>query len=226
MAKSMTTRSDAELRQDVLNELHWDPAVTVSDPAVTVAHGNVTVSGTSQTYASKAAAEVATARVLGVTSVTNAIVVDPAPLRPRLDSDIADDVRTALALDCAVPATRLGVAVRTGIVTLSGAVDWYYQRADAQADAEAIAGVRGLVNQIAVLQPAAMAAEIADGITQALARNADLHDDAVLVSVSDRGQVTLAGTVATWSERNLAEDVAWRAAGVTEVTDTIEVQQP
>jgi hypothetical protein len=49
MAKSMTTRSDAELQQDVLNELRWDRAVNVSDPDVTVDHGNVALCRTTMT---------------------------------------------------------------------------------------------------------------------------------------------------------------------------------
>ncbi len=165
-------------------------------------------------------------RVLGVKSVTNNIVVNPASLGLRSDSDIAQDVRSALVLDVMVPDTRIGVSVSNGIVTLTGDVDWFYQAEDAAEDAAAIRGVTAIDNQIAVHQPVAMAADVSDGIMRAFARNAALYDDSVLVTVADDGHVTLTGTVGTPSERNMAEDIAWRAPGVTGVTDNLQVRMP
>lgn|SRR5262249_36032713 len=223
---NIAKKSDAELTRDVLDELLWDPDVGVSELDVKVDVGNVTLSGTTATYEDKWEAEDAASRVLGVKSVSNQIEVNPAALGLRHDSDIAADVRSALALDAAVPDGRLGVTVSNGIVTLSGDVDWYFQREDAEEDAAAMRGVRGIDNRIQVHQPAVLATQIADSIRRAFARNAELYDDHVMVNAAEGGHVTLSGSVETWSERDMAENIAWRAAGVTEVTDHILVELP
>ena len=51
---------------------------------------------------------------------------------------------------------------------------------------------------------------------------AELYDDNIDVTTNG-GQVTLAGTVATWSEYDMAEDIAWMSPGVTSVTNNIAV---
>jgi osmotically-inducible protein OsmY len=222
----MARKSDAEVTRDVLDELLWDPDVGVSDLNVKVGNGNVTLSGTTATYADKFEAEDATYRVRGVKSVTNNLDINPAALGIRPDGDIAADARNALALDVAVPDSRLGVSVSNGIATLTGDVDWYFQRVDAEEDAASIRGVRGIDNRIAVHQPAVLAADISDSIRRAFARNAELFDDDVTVNAAEGGHVTLSGTVETWSERDMAENIAWRAAGVTDVSDNIIVELP
>jgi len=54
---------------------------------------------------------------------------------------------------------------------------------------------------------------------------AELYDDNVDVATNG-SQVTLAGTVATWSEYDMAEDIAWMSPGVTSVTNNITVLFP
>jgi osmotically-inducible protein OsmY len=220
----MAQKSADELTRDVLDELIEDPVVDNSAMQVTADHGNITLSGITSSYSSKWEAEDAAYRVRGVQSVTNNIAVDPAAFGARLDSDIAADIRSALALDLAVPNDRIEVTVSDGNVTLTGDVDWHYQRVDAEEDARRILGVRDIVDEIVVLQPTATAAEISDNIMRAFSRNAELFDDNVQVSASDDGRVTLSGSVETWTERDLAEDAAWRTRGVTEVIDNIEVE--
>jgi osmotically-inducible protein OsmY len=219
---AIAIRSDAAITADVLAELTWDPAVTVADLDITTSDGYVTLSGTTATYSSKDAAEDAAYRVLGVRGVTNNIIVDPTALGIRADADIAADVRTMLALDTLVPLDRLGVSVANGIVTLTGNLDYYYQREAAEDDAGEIAGVLGINDLITVTPPVAIAVDVADNIAQAFARNAELADDNVTVTV-DGGTVTLGGTVTSWSEFDEAEDAAWRAPGVNAVVNNILV---
>jgi osmotically-inducible protein OsmY len=215
-------KTDTQITQDVLAELAWDPAVTVADLTVSTDQGRVTLSGTADTYGTKLEAEDAAYRVGGVRSVDNEIAVNPAALGLRSDIDILADIRTALALDYQVPDERISVNVLNGYVTLTGNVDWYYQRDAAEADAAMIRGVQGIDDEITVNQSGASATEIAAGIAQAFARNAELYDDNIDVTTED-GDVTLSGTVATWSEFDMAEDIAWMSPGVTSVTNNITV---
>jgi len=218
----MSHKTDARITQDVLDELAWDPAVTIADLSVSTDHGRVRLNGTADTFGTKLEAEDAAHRVGGVTSVENHIVVDPADLGLRHDADIADDIRCALELDSQVPDEWLSVSVMDGIVTLTGTVDWSYQREAAEEDAAMILGVRGLVDEITVKQPQASAVDISSGIARAFARNAYLYDNNIEVT-TDGGHVTLSGTVATWSEYEMVNEIAWMSPGVTRVTNNIAV---
>ena len=219
------SKTDAQITQDVLDELAFDPAVTVADLTVSTDHGRVKLHGTADTYGTKLEAEDAAYRVSGVTSVDNDIVVNPAALGLRADMAIAADIRSALALDYQVPDDRISVSVIDGFVTLTGNVDWDFQRDAAEDDAAMILGVKGVDDEIFVNQPQASAADISSGIARAFARNAELYDDNIDVTVNG-SQVTLAGTVATWSESDMAEDIAWMSPGVTSVTNNIAVLLP
>jgi osmotically-inducible protein OsmY len=220
----MMQMTDAQLASDVTDELVWDPAI--DNAAITISARNhaITLGGATSSYNSKWEAESAAFRVLGVQSVTNNITVDPRLAGARPDADIAQDIRTALMLDLVVPMNTIKVSVTDGFATLSGNVDWNYQRAAADVDARRIRGVLGVVDEVMVRQPPATATEISDSIMRAFSRNAELYDDNVKVTTSSEGKVTLSGNVATWYERDLAEDAAWRARGVTDVIDDIAVE--
>ena len=214
-------RKDSDIRDDVYAELAWDPKVTVADLDVRVHDGNVTLLGTAATYATKYAATNAAYRVYSVNDVDNDIVVDPVAFGLRTDEQIAADVRSMLALDLEVPDTRITVSVLDGVVTLGGDVDYFYQRDAAEDDAASILGVRDVISNIAVLEQAS-ALDIDDQITAAFARNGELFDDNISVTANGHS-VTLSGTVRYWSEYDEAEDVAWRAPGVTAVTNNVVV---
>jgi len=220
----MSVKTDNQITQDVLAELAWDPAVTIADLRVSTDHGRVELKGTADTYGTKLEAEDAANRVASVKSVDNDIDVDPAAFQ-RSDADIAADIRSALALDYQVPDDRINVGVMDGFVTLIGNVDWYYQRDAAEDDAAMIPGVKDIDDDITVNQPPALATDIASGISAAFARNGELYDDDIDVT-TDGGHVTLSGTVETWSECDMAEDIAWMSPGVTDVTNNIEVLLP
>src|SRR5216683_6122296 len=218
----MSQKTDERITQDVLDELAWDPAVTLADLSVSTDHGRVRLNGIADTFGTKLKAQDAAYRVGGVTSVDNHIFVDPASLDLRCDADIADHIRSAFELDYQVPDERLSVSVIDGIVTLTGNVNWSYQREAAEDDAAMILEVTGLVDEITVNQPQASAVDISSGIARAFARNAELYDDNIDVT-TDGGNVTLSGTVATWSEYDLANAIAWMSPGVTRVTNNVAV---
>src|SRR5689334_1625560 len=80
--ETMSQKTDDRITQDVLDELAWDPAVTLVDLSVSTDHGQVRLNGTADTFGTKLEAENAAYRVSGVTSVDNQIFVDPAILGP------------------------------------------------------------------------------------------------------------------------------------------------
>lgn len=71
----------------------------------------------------------------------------------RSDSDIKRDVETELKWDPDIDATDIGVAVKSGVVTLSGFVRSYAQKYDAELAAKRVSGVLGVANDIEVRLP-------------------------------------------------------------------------
>jgi osmotically-inducible protein OsmY len=219
-------RTDVEIQRDVLDELDWDPEVAVTDVGVEVDDGVVTLTGTVESFLKKWAAERAALRVDGVRAVVNHIQVIPKGIGTRTDTDIARAVATALEENPSVPSDRIKVRVEEGRVTLEGDVDWHYQRREAEESTRRVAGVKSVINLVTVQQPSVSSDTIRERIQQAFVRSAELDAENVHVRVEDAGHVVLTGTVRSWAERKEAEEAAWRAPGVTKVTNMIRVQVP
>lgn len=115
-------KSDAEIRDDVITELRWDPQVTDPDAiGVAVTDGAVTLSGHVATYTEKLAAARAAERVYGVKAVANDLKVK-LPGTPRDDSDIARAIAHVLEWNVQVPEGKVHARVQNGWVTLEGEV--------------------------------------------------------------------------------------------------------
>jgi osmotically-inducible protein OsmY len=221
----METKSDAQINQDVFDELIWDPAIQVADLNIATSDGKVTLTGTVHNYGTKEEATEAAYSVSGVRAVDNELEVKPSEPDIRSDSEIAGSINNALLLDYQVPYQRINVEVTKGHVTLTGSVEYAYQRQAALDDVLKITGITSVDNLIMLTPAHASAEEIQRGIARALARNAELSDDKIVVEV-EGGHVTLSGNVAFRSEYNLAETTAWKSRGVTEVTNNIKVNIP
>jgi osmotically-inducible protein OsmY len=213
--------NDKQLQQAVIDELDWEPSVHASHIGVTASNGVVTLSGHVPTYWEKRAAERAAQRVKGVKAIVEEIDVQLRGEDRWADDTIAERALQRLASDAAVPEDRITFKVEDGWVTLTGEVDWHFQKTAAERDVHNITGVRGLTNQITI-KPQVQRFEVRDKIAKALARTAAL--DAAAISIqTDDGSVTLTGKVHSWSERRLVEDAAWSAPGVTEVNDKLTI---
>jgi osmotically-inducible protein OsmY len=218
--------NDEAIQKAVMEELEWDPEVEVTDVGVTVDQGVVRLTGTVDSFLKKWAAERAALRVEGVRAVVNHIEVVPRGLGIRTDEDIARAVVTALEENPSVPADKIKVRVEEGRVTLEGEVDWHYQRREAEESARRVSGVKSVINLITVKQPTVAPDTIKRQIEQAFVRHAELDAESIQVRVEEGGHVVLTGTVRSWAERKEAEEAAWRAPGVTKVTNLIRVQVP
>jgi hypothetical protein len=102
-------------------------------------------------------------------------------------------------------------------VTLSGEVDWHYQRSEAERLARHIKGVSGAV------KPKASASYVERCVGEALKRSADLDARSVWVTTDD-GTVHLHGHVHTFHEKQDAADAAYTAPGVSTVDNEITIQ--
>jgi len=210
---------DFDLRQDVLDELDFDPSINAAQIGVAVEKGIVTLSGHVSSYAEKIAAERIALRVRGVRGVAQEIEVRYPDEKKDADDEIAQRAAKILEWDSGVPLNKIKVKVERGYITLSGAVDWQFQRKAAETAVHKLSGVRGVINTI-VVHPNVDAFDIKRRIENALKRNAELEADEIRVTASD-GRVTLEGKVHAWSEREIAQQAAWAAPGVVSVDDRL-----
>jgi osmotically-inducible protein OsmY len=214
--------SDLQLRQDVLDELEFEPSVNAAHIGVTASKGVLTLTGFVTSYAEKAAAERAARRVKGVKAIAEEIEVRLPSDTKRADDEIAARAVDILKWQVGLPAERLTVKVEKGIVTLMGDVDWQYQKADAEHVVHKLSGVIEVVNQIRVAAPV-YASDIKEKIEKALQRSAEVEASRITVE-TDGGRVILSGKVRAWYERDIAERAAWSAPGVTEVRDHLTIE--
>ncbi|MDP3251815.1 MAG: BON domain-containing protein [Hydrogenophaga sp.] len=214
-------KTDAQLKKDVEAELEWEPSINAAAVGVAVKDGVVTLSGHLDTFLEKYEVEKVVQRVSGVRAVAVEIDVKLTAGNKRSDSEIAHAVETALTWHSSVPADRIQARVEKGWVTLSGEVDWEYQRAAAANLARPLLGVVGVTNTIE-LKPRSTPAHIGTRIRDALTRQAEREAKGIEVQVNG-STALLRGTVHSWAERVAAQGAAWSAPGITRVDNELRV---
>lgn len=214
-------RSDADIQQDVLDELSWDQHITVSDIGVSVKEGVVTLTGLVDDYLVRLAAQNAALRVKGAHAVANDIEVRLHTSAERTDGDLALAALYALKWDAAIQTDKLGIMVSHGYVTLKGEVEWPSQREAAERAVRRLTGVKGVTNWVTVAVHA-KPDDIKQQIEKALMRNAE--SDAHRITVEVHGHTaTLKGQVRSFAEKLAAERTALSAPGIATVNNDIKI---
>ena len=214
-------RTDVQIRQDVLDELKWDPEIKEEYVGVTVHHGAVTLTGHVPTYRQKVATKEAAKRVADVKAVVDDIDVRLESAVRMSDEGLAERIANVLRWNVSGPGDNVKAEVKGGIVTLTGEVNWQHQRGNAARSIEHVCGVRNVVNLIIVKRPVSTG-DVRQRIREALERHADIEASKIDVDVLD-GTVTLSGTVESLVEMDRVEEAAWAAPGVSKVVDNLSV---
>lgn len=213
-------KTDHQIQTAVVKELDWSPGVESEHIGVAVTDGAVTLSGEVTSMPQRDAALKAAMRIHCVVALVDDIVVRSHE-NGYDDNDIARDVNTVLGGHVKLRDADVHAVVHERVVTLTGTVDWHFQREAARKSVESIAGVIDVVDEIAV-RVASTQSDAEDSIRAALERGA--RHDAVRVEVTvDDHRVTLRGTVDSWKERNEAEQAAWSARGITHVVNELRI---
>ncbi|MGC1241461.1 MAG: BON domain-containing protein [Chryseosolibacter sp.] len=217
-------KTNEELRNDVMEEIKWDPELrdVATEIGVAAKDGVVTLSGTVDTYWKKIATERAAQRVSGVRVVACDIEVKVGVIGKRTDTEVAEAVRNALRWNSAVNEEKIQIKIDNGWVYLDGKVDWEYEKRNAQESVEDLVSVRGVTNNIVIESKPIDTKDIQRKIAAAYHRSATLDSSTINIEPSGN-KITLHGKVRSWAEKKEAEKVAWAAPGVTAVDNKIEV---
>ena len=142
------------------------------------------------------------------------------------NSELQTDVQNAIKWEPLLNAAEIGVTAKDGVVSLTGVVDSYAKKLEAENAAKKVIGVKAVVEKIEVKFPNSWTktnAEIANEVLGALKSNWLIPSDKVTVKVED-GWVTLEGEL-TWNfQKDAAESSVKYLIGVKGVTNNITIK--
>jgi osmotically-inducible protein OsmY len=211
---------DRALQEAVLAELVWEPSINAAHIGVTADTGIVTLSGHVENFLQKRNAEKATARVRGVRAVVEELLVKLALPLKYGDEEIARAALNRLDWEDSVPAGTVKVRVEQGWVTLSGLVEWHFQREAAEKVLRGMTGIVGIQNDT-IVKSHPVASDIRAEIDAALHRSR--FDPSTITVTAEGGVVTLSGTVPTMSDRYVACQTAWNSKATSAVHNDLAV---
>lgn len=181
--------------------------------------GVVNLSGTVKNYGQKAIVEEVVKQVDGVKDVISQIIVANNSEVSPSDDSIKAQVQSAFKSHWLIPHQKIAVEVANGNVSLSGIVQWEYQKVKALSMAQRIGGVNNVTDNILVRSDIENAIEVVV-VEEALKDNWALNATKIKVSVIGN-TVCLNGTVSSLAEKNLAEHIAWNIKGVWSVENNL-----
>ena len=214
--------SDSQIRQDIIDELEFDPSLSGEHVGVAVDQNVVNLTGHVNSYAEKLAAIAAARRVKGVHAIAENIEVRYPFQNKTADDQIAKRASDILNWDDIIPSDAVDVLVQDGFVTLSGNVNWYYQKVTAEEDVCKLSGVRGVTNKISIT-PVVDSSNVKSKIESALKRHAEIEAKSIRITVQNGNKVVLEEKVDNWDERRAVENAAWSAPGVVSVDDRLTI---
>ena len=210
------------LQKDVQDAIKWQPLLNAAEIGVTAKDGIVSLTGTVDSFSKKSEAEDAAKNVAGVTAVVEKIEVRFPSGWSKTNVEIAKEVTNALNSRWDLPKDKVKVKVEAGWITLTGELNWNYQKEAAEDSIKNLMGVTGVTNSIKIKSESNDAVEKAD-VESALRRNWSFYDNDIEVNVTDH-KVTLSGVVGSIYQKDEAERIAWNAPGVWSVNNELSVE--
>lgn len=212
------------VEQGIIEKLVFEPSLDHSKIYIKIDEGKgiVTLLGSVNTLLEKQIAENAVKGVIGVRTVANELNIDNTAKHCQYsDVEIASAAIHALKWQVPIAEDAIQVSVDSGCVTLTGHVDWWYQRDIAEETIRRLPGVSRVDNQINI-RPSFAIKDIKKSIMREYHRNASVDADKIIIEVVGK-KVTLSGSVSSWSEIKEASRAAWSVPGVAEVDNQLTV---
>jgi osmotically-inducible protein OsmY len=168
------------------------------------------------------AVERAARRVGGVRAIAQELEVKLPEAAMIPDDEIARRGVNVLTWNSMLPSDAVQVSVSNGWITLSGEVEWQYQRSAAEDAVRPLPGVIAVINKLGV-KPHVRVNEVKQKIGEALKQSAEAEANRINVFVSDDGTVILDGKVRDSQEHAAVRNAAWSAPGVQHVLDHLTI---
>jgi len=239
-----TPVADAEIEQAIIDAAIYDPRVAAFNITPEADNGWVTLRGTVDNLKAKTAAEMLASHTTGVEGVTNRIKVRPEIL--PTDENITNDILDVLDMNSITEAWEIDVHVNNGVATLTGVVDSYLEKSEAEWVISGIEGVNEVNNRLTVNYPYGYYwwgtypyyqlfvsqtategtypndARIMENVSNQIWWSPFVDREQVAIYV-DNGKVTLKGTVDSWREYRKASESAWEG-GARSVSNQLVVK--
>jgi osmotically-inducible protein OsmY len=142
------------------------------------------------------------------------------------DLELKKSVESELNWEPSVNAAEIGVAVKDGVVTLTGRVESYWEKIAAERAATRVSGVKAIANELEIRLPTSSERtdeDIAQAAVRALDWYISVPSDRIKVKVS-KGWITLEGSVDWQYQKTAAEEAVRNLIGVKGVLNHIEVR--
>lgn len=212
--------TNEKLRTDVQNAIKWEPTLCNAEIGVSTSDGIVTLTGIVDSYKKKLHVEDTVKNVSGVKAIIEKLEIDHKTSYKQTDTEIAKEVTNALSADWEV-VDQVKVKVEHGHVTLTGELQWNYQKQSAGEAVISLKDIKGLTNAITIMPTSHDEIE-KQGIEDALSRNWTIDQPNIGVEVTGNS-ITLTGRVDSLYQKEEAERIAWNAPGVWMVDNEILV---
>lgn len=212
-------KTDIEIQTEVMEALRLQPFLIACEIGVAVHNSVVTLIGSVDSYAKKFAAKHAAWGVKGVEAIAEQLEVLLSDDAKLTDVEIAGNIINALKQDFSIPEKKIKINVTDGWVTLTGEVNWKFEKDNAHNSIKNLKGVKGADNEITV-KPGVSTTLVKNQICEALEHSARAEAETIKVEIIGN-VVVLKGTIRSWNERQAVERAAWSTPGVVGVQDDL-----
>ena len=215
-------KTDEILKENVTNALKCEPITTNYNISVISNNGEITLIGLVDNATKKATAENIAMTIAGVRLVINKIDVKLNIWDEKKDNELKAEIVNAFKWNWKTLNDTIKVSVINGWVSLSGAVEWNYQKEAAKEAVTNLIGVKGVSNNIDIKSQSLF--KIDKTILRlALQNHLGLDSKDIEIEVAD-SDITLKGTVESWYQKEIAGRIAWKTPGVIIVHNELVIE--
>ena len=215
-------KTDEILKENVTNALKCEPITTNYNISVISNNGEITLIGLVDNATKKATAENIAMTIAGVRLVINKIDVKLNIWDEKKDNELKAEIVNAFKWNWKTLNDTIKVSVINGWVSLSGEVEWNYQKEAAKEAVTNLIGVKGVSNNIDIKSQSLF--KIDKTILRlALQNHLGLDSKDIEIEVAD-SDITLKGTVESWYQKEIAGRIAWKTPGVIIVHNELVIE--
>jgi hyperosmotically inducible protein len=222
---TVATRTNQEVKKDIVDQLYWDDRVDVSNIKVEVSDGEVVLTGTVPDFTAYQAAEDDAWAISGVRMVENDLTIKyPPGVKVPTDIEIKSNIESVLLWQPNIDSTDINITAENGWVILRGSVDAFWKKVRAEELALGLNGVLGVTDELAVVPTEKYTDKtIAEDIEAAMERNFNIVVDLIDVEV-ENGKVTLTGSVTSLPAFRAAQKIAENTPSVLMVDNELVIR--